>query len=82
MGLLLLVVVTASAAPGDSNDIPRQLDYQDYPEQRYKIVISLLVIVIHYSLPLFVTRYRYSLRLLFGIDHVLASAINVVLIIA
>jgi hypothetical protein len=49
LGLLLLVVVTASAAPGDSNDIPRQLDYQDYPEQRYSIV-SLLVTVIRYSL--------------------------------
>jgi hypothetical protein len=49
LGLLLLgVVVTASAAPGDSNDIPRQLDYQDYPEQRY----------IQHSY--FVTRYRYS----------------------
>ncbi len=58
LGLLLLVVVTASAAPGDSNDIPRQLDYQDYPEQRYNIVISLLVTIIRYSLPLFVTRFR------------------------
>jgi hypothetical protein len=59
LGLLLLVVVTASAAPGDSNDIPRQLDYQDYPEQRYNIVISLLVTVNCYSLPLFVTVIRY-----------------------
>ncbi len=54
LGLLLLVVVTASAAPGDSNDIPRQLDYQDYPEQRYNIVLSLLVTVIGYSIPLLV----------------------------
>jgi hypothetical protein len=54
LGLLLLVVVTASAAPGDSNDIPRQLDYQDYPDQRYNIAISLRV-------TLFATRYRYSL---------------------
>jgi hypothetical protein len=62
---LLLLVVTASAAPGDSNDIPRQLDYQDYPEQRYKIVNSLLVTVIRYSLPLLVI-----------IDHVLVSKNN------
>jgi hypothetical protein len=48
LGLLLLAVVTASAAPGDSNDIPRQLDYQDYPEQRYNIVISLFFTVIRY----------------------------------
>jgi hypothetical protein len=43
---LLLLVVTASAAPGDSNDIPRQLDYQDYSEQRYKNGISLFVTVL------------------------------------
>jgi hypothetical protein len=66
LGLLLLVlVVTASAAPGDSNDIPRQLDYQDYPEQRYNIVISLLATVIRHSLPLLVI-----------IDHVLVSTSN------
>jgi hypothetical protein len=45
LGLLLLVVVTASAAPGDSNDIPRQLDYQDYQDQRYPLPSSLLVTV-------------------------------------
>jgi hypothetical protein len=54
--LLLVVVVTASAAPGDSNDIPRQLDYQDYPEQRYNIVISLFFSVIRYSIPLLLVR--------------------------
>jgi hypothetical protein len=57
LGLLLLgAVVTASAAPGDSNDIPRQLDYQDYPEQRYTIVISLFFSVIRYSIPLLLVR--------------------------
>jgi hypothetical protein len=71
LGLLLLVVVTASAAPGDSNDIPRQLDYQDYPEQRYNIVISLLDTVIRNSVPLLVSIYL-----------VLESTINDVLSVA
>jgi len=35
LGVVLLAVAASavSAAPGDSNDIPRQLDYQDYPDQ-------------------------------------------------